>query len=83
MAFLIRTVINYSIFTDIYAKRLCDSYGFTANVRFTFKCMIIKSPGLTTFITIGISTFMLAYFLRVFEIEYYRQLKMVDFDSYF
>jgi len=26
---------------------------------------------------------MLAYFLRVFEIEYYRQLKMVDFDSYF
>lgn len=45
--------------------------------------MILKSPGLTTFITITISTFMLAYFLRVFEIEYYRQLKMVDFDSYF
>jgi hypothetical protein len=83
MAFLIRTVINYSIFTDIYAKRLCNSYGFTANVRFTFKCMIIKNPGLTTFVTITISTFMLAYFLRVFEIEYYRQLKMVDFDSYF
>jgi voltage-gated potassium channel len=45
--------------------------------------MIIKSPGLTTFVTITISTFMLAYFLRVFEIEYYRQLGMVDFDSYF
>ena len=45
--------------------------------------MIIKNPGLTTFVTITISTFMLAYFLRVFEIEYYRQLKMVDFDSYF
>lgn len=45
--------------------------------------MIIKSPGLTTFVTITISTFILAYFLRVFEIEYYRQLKMVDFDSYF
>jgi len=45
--------------------------------------MIIKSPGLTTFFTITISTFMLAYFLRVFEIEYYRQLGMVDFDSYF
>lgn len=60
-----------------------NTYGFTANVRFTFKCMIIKSPGLTTFVTITISTFILAYFLRVFEIEYYRQLKMVDFDSYF
>lgn len=60
-----------------------DSYGFTANVRFTYKCMILKSPGITTIFTILVSTFMLAYFLRVFEIEYYRQLKMVDFDSYF
>jgi hypothetical protein len=45
--------------------------------------MILKSPGITTIFTILVSTFMLAYFLRVFEIEYYRQLKMVDFDSYF
>jgi hypothetical protein len=26
---------------------------------------------------------MLAYFLRIFEIEYYRQIGQIDFDSYF
>ena len=81
--FLIRTIFNYSTFTDLYSKRLCESYGFTANVRFTFKCLIIRNPGLTTFCTITVSTFMLAYFLRVFEIEYYRQIGQIDFDSYF
>ena len=70
--FLIRAIFNYSTFTDLYSKRLCESYGFTANVRFTFKCLIIRNPGLTTFCTIFVSTFMLAYFLRIFEIEYYR-----------
>lgn len=38
--FLIRAVINYSVFLDIYSKALCRSYGFTANVRFAFKCFI-------------------------------------------
>ena len=64
-------------------SRYSESYGFTANVRFTFKCLIIRDPGFTTFITIAVSTFMLGYFLRIFEIEYYRQIGQIDFDSYF
>lgn len=52
-------------------------------MRFTFKCLIIRDPGFTTFITIAVSTFMLGYFLRIFEIEYYRQIGQIDFDSYF
>ena len=52
-------------------------------MRFTFKCLMIRDPGLTTVIVIAGSTFMLAYFIRIFEIEYYRQLGLIDFDSYF
>jgi hypothetical protein len=52
-------------------------------VRFTFKCMIIKAPGLTVVCTLTASTMILGYILRIFEIEYYRSLKHVDFDSYF
>lgn len=70
-------VIHNSIY------KFSESYGFTANVRFTFKCLILRNPGLTTFFTITFSTFMLAYFLRIFEIEYYRQIGQIDFDSYF
>jgi hypothetical protein len=36
--FLIRSIFNYSIYTDAYSKKLCKSYGFTAGARFTLKC---------------------------------------------
>mmetsp|Transcript_16179 Transcript_16179/g.25062 ORF Transcript_16179/g.25062 Transcript_16179/m.25062 type:complete len:109 (-) Transcript_16179:1080-1406(-) len=36
--FLIRSIFNYSIYTDAYSKKLCKTYGFSAGVRFTFKC---------------------------------------------
>jgi hypothetical protein len=64
---------------------LCNSssYGFTANVRFTFKCLIMRSPGLTVICTLFSSTLILAYILRIFEIEYYRSINQIDFDSYF
>ena len=83
MLFLLRTIFNYSMFTDLYSKRLCQTYGFTANVRFTFKCMIIRNPGLTVVCTLTASTFILAYILRIFEIEYYRSINQIDFDNYF
>lgn len=36
--FLIRSIFNYSIYTDAYSKKLCKTYGFTAGARFTLKC---------------------------------------------
>ena len=36
--FLVRSIFNYSIYTDAYSKKLCKSYGFTAGARFTLKC---------------------------------------------
>lgn len=71
---LLRTIFNYSTFTDLYSKKLCESYGFTANVRFTFKCLIIRDPGLTVVCTLAASTLIVAYILRIFEIEYYRSI---------
>lgn len=36
--FLCRTIINFSIYTDAYSKKLCNSYGFISGVRFTVRC---------------------------------------------
>ena len=84
------------MFTDLYSKKLwyaliislilwdySQSYGFTANVRFTFKCLIIKNPGITVLCTLSVSTLILAYILRIFEIEYYRSIDQIDFDNFF
>lgn len=83
IALLIRTIFNYTMFTDLYAKRLCESYGFTANIRFTFKCFIIRNPGATVIWTLASTVLILAYILRIFEIQYYRAIGQIDFDDYF
>lgn len=68
---------------SFYYSPYSESYGFTANVRFTFKCFIIKNPGITVICTLFTTVFVLAYILRIFEIAYYRTIKQVDFDDYF
>lgn len=47
--FLVRAIFNYSVFTDAYSKKLCHTYGFTAGVRFAFKCQMIVDPEKTVF----------------------------------
>ena len=69
--FVLRAVFNYSMYTDVFAKKLCRSYGFTANVRFTYKSLLKTDPAKTVIVTMLASTLVLAYQLRVFEIEYY------------
>ena len=69
--FVLRAVFNYSMYTDVFAKKLCRSYGFTANVRFTYKSLLKTDPAKTVIVTMFMSTLILAYQLRVFEIEYY------------
>lgn len=36
--FLVRAVFNYSVYTNAHSKKLCQTYGFSAGVRFTLKC---------------------------------------------
>ena len=70
--FLIRSIFNYSIYTDAYSKKLCKSYGFTAGARFTLKCQIMVNPEWTVFVLFTSTIFILAYVLRIFELPYFR-----------
>ena len=80
--FMIRAVFNYNMYTDVFAKKLCRSYGFTANVRFTFKSLLKTDPAITVAVTLLGSVLVLAYCLRVFEIQYYTAINQIDFNSY-
>ena len=81
--FVIRAVFNYNIYMDLYSKKLCKQYGFTANIRFSFKSMLKLSPGLlVSTITFG-SIIVLAYLLRIFELPYWDALGQLDFYSFF
>ena len=71
LIFVVRAVFNYNMYTDVYAKKLCRSYGFTANVRFTFKSLLKTDPAYTVSVTMFFSVLVLAYLLRIFEIQYY------------
>ena len=66
--FVIRAVFNYNMYTDVFAKKLCRSYGFTANVRFTFKSLLKTDPASTVSVTMLSSVLVLSYCLRVFEV---------------
>lgn len=52
-------------------------------MRFTFKCMIIKRPGITVLSTLITSLLILSYLLRIFELPYYRMINQVDFEPFF
>ena len=68
--FLFRSMINFSVFLDMYSKKVCAAIGFNANTRFAFKCFIKAKPGLTVLIIFTTSVFILAYILRLFQIPY-------------
>ena len=52
-------------------------------MKFTFKCLITKHPGITVVSTLVTSVLLLSYQLRIFEIIYYRAVGLIDFDQYF
>lgn len=68
--FLMRAFFNYTMFMDAYSKKLCKSFGFTANVRYAYKCYLKKSPGKTIFLTIFASIMIAGYVLKIFELPY-------------
>ena len=82
--FLLRSVFNYSIYTDAFSKKLCKTYGFTSGVRFTLKCHFAVNPEKTMLILFTSSILVFGYLLRIFELPYHR-LSPTDstFDSLF
>eukprot|EP00356_Strombidium_inclinatum_P013518 CAMPEP_0170485884 /NCGR_PEP_ID=MMETSP0208-20121228/5041_1 /TAXON_ID=197538 /ORGANISM="Strombidium inclinatum, Strain S3" /LENGTH=273 /DNA_ID=CAMNT_0010759673 /DNA_START=617 /DNA_END=1437 /DNA_ORIENTATION=- len=71
--YVLRSIFNYSIYTDAFSKVLCKSYGFTSGVRFTLKSMLAEKPEKTIFSAFFGSLLVLAYLMRIFEMPYYRQ----------
>ena len=82
--FVLRSVFNYSIYTDAFSKKLCKSYGFTSGVRFTMKCHFAVHPGKTMFFLFLLSIMVFGYLVRIFELPYHR-LSPIDstFDGLF
>ena len=70
--FIYRSIINYSIYTDAFSKKVCKSYGFTSGVRFSYKVQLLNNPGYFVSLLFSCFVFFFAYILRIFEIPYYR-----------
>jgi hypothetical protein len=68
--FLIRTIGNYSKYTDSFAVKVCKNYGISANLRFTFKCYLMEHPFSSIIVLFVSSILILGYVLRIFEEPY-------------
>ena len=71
---LIRNFFNYSVYSDVFAKWLCEWYGFTAGMRFCFKCYIVKYPITTVLSTLTVSILVLSYLIWIAEWPFYWSL---------
>jgi hypothetical protein len=65
--FLVRTMMNFSIYAELYSKRICVKYGFEQDTSFCLKASIQKSPGKTVILICLISVTWFSYLLRIFE----------------
>jgi hypothetical protein len=65
--FLLRTVTNFSVFSDLSSQKICQSNGFTSNMSFVLKANIQKNTGATVIFCAVASVMWLSYLLRIFE----------------
>ncbi len=65
--FLVRTLLNFTIYSDLYSKRVCSKYGFEASVSFYVKALFVKQPGVVILMVSSLSILFLSYVLRIFE----------------
>ena len=63
---VVKSILGYSRYTDLKAKRIARTYGVNANARLGFKAMIVYSPVITILSLIFISVIVLAFWLRIF-----------------
>lgn len=78
--FLARSIMNYSLYTDSYSKRLCQQYGFTSGVRFSLKVYFINSPMKFVMLLFFINTIIIAYLLRILELPYFRRFGLNKYE---
>ena len=86
--YVLRSYINYTRYTDPYSKKLCQNYGFYANIRFTIKAQLVYEPVKTISILFIVFVMFYSYLYRIFELPYFREINKDDslfrsIDSYF
>eukprot|EP00347_Sterkiella_histriomuscorum_P011736 403371299 len=65
--FFIRTVTNFSIYSELNSRRICSNNGFAVGTGFVLKANVQKRPGSTVLFISCISVMWLSYLLRIFE----------------
>lgn len=83
LIFIMRAWLNYSIFTDAYAKILQNAYGFESSLQFTLRCHLLVYPKQTVMTLYSTTILTAAYLIRIFEKPYFRKIGQPSFDSYF
>lgn len=65
--FLLRTIMNYSVYSNLNSKKICSQHSFQHNTSFCFKALVQKHPGFTVAFLAVFSIMWLSYMLRIFE----------------
>lgn len=65
--FIVRTIMNFTSYSNLNSKKICYKYGFESDTSFCFKALIQKHPGRTVAFTALFSIAWLSYLLRIFE----------------
>ena len=83
--FLYRSILNYSLYTDAFTKKLCNEQGFQNNHSFALKCLFNIYPGTLVGGTLTLVITICAYLLRLFEIPLLKHMpaSYYTLDAYF
>ena len=81
--FLFRTMYNYSIFSDAFAKNVCRSYGLDTTMSYQISCHLSEYPNRTVLFLFFSTVLSSAYLVRIFECPYFRHAGTNTFDEYF
>jgi voltage-gated potassium channel Kch len=68
--FVVRMLFSYSIYTDAFSKKICNSYGFSSGTRFVLKSKMLLEPGKSVIYLFTMSVLIFAYLIRIFELPY-------------
>lgn len=65
--FLLKTLMNFTIYSDLYSRKVCSKYAVESNNSFYIKALYVKRPGMIITMICSISVLFLSYVLRIFE----------------
>lgn len=82
---ILRSVLNYCLYTDAFSKKLCETYGFKNSFYFAIKCLLRIYPAKIILLNFALWTLLYAYLLRLFELPVLKHIpaSYETLDQYF